>query len=230
MMHSPHFCPAGSTKHQRPETHKAPIFVTARKQRVGRVLLFLLLLLPLAVVTAAAKPQPSAKELTEALGKLKLGAGGYVVGARLTPAQSKIADAGSLADAFPGTIKFKDGDLFVVIDKKDKMILSLYQRLEDVGMGAIKTMIGDLMARFGEPTTMAHSKIIYWAYGPDGGKIAEDTLNAAKKTDDGVNVLATVKFSSSVEVNPGMKVEDAKKATIYYIISSQPLLQHFVKQ
>lgn len=229
-MYSPHSRPAGSTKNKRPETQKALDFIPAKKQRAGRLLLFLLLLLPLAVVTAAAKPQPSANELTEALNRLKLGAGGYVVGARLTQAQNRIADSGILGDAFPGTIKFKDGDLFVVADKKNRTVLSLYKRQENADLGAIKNMIGDLMASFGEPTTMAHSKIVYWAYGSDGGKITADALEAARKTDGGVSVLATVKFSSSVDINPDMKDDDAKKATIYYIISSQPLLQHFVKR
>lgn len=188
------------------------------------------LLLSLTVNAGAAIRDLDIKELTTAVGNLKLGTKEYVIGTRLTPAQKKFAAAHSIADAFPGTIKFRDKGLKVVAEEKNHTVLAMYQEQENASGADIKQMVGELMTRFEEPTTMAHSKIIYWAYGNDGKKIDEETLNKARDSGGEIPILATVKFNSTMEIKPDLQDDGPEKATIYYLITSQPLLQHFVKQ
>ena len=83
------------------------------------------------------------------------------------------------------------------------------------------------MARFGEPTTMAHGKIIYWAFG-SSGKVDQEAYEKARTTGD-IDILATVKFNSTMEVSPGMSDETSlETGTIYYIITSDRLLELYL--
>ena len=94
---------------------------------------------------------------------------------------------------------------------------------------AVRQMVGGLMARFGEPTVMAHEKIIYWAFG-EAGKIDEATYNEAKGRGE-IDILGTVKFSSTFELEPGMADDNVEETgTIYYIISSDRLLDRYLTQ
>ncbi|BCO09584.1 hypothetical protein GF1_19600 [Desulfolithobacter dissulfuricans] len=162
----------------------------------------------------------------ETVAGLGLGIGDYILGRKLTAAQMEKARDAAMEDAYPGTIKFMDGGTGVVAAERDGTVLALYHRNEKAGSGEVKAMIVELLDRFGEPTTMAHDKMIYWAWNKDG-KISEDQFNIAKK-DGSIKVLATVKFASSITIsNAG--ADDQEPAVIYYIISSDPLLQEFMQ-
>ncbi|WP_456385465.1 hypothetical protein [Desulfolithobacter sp.] len=162
----------------------------------------------------------------ETVAELGLGIGDYILGRKLTASQMNRAMNTAMDDAYPGTVKFMDGGTGVVAAKRDGTVLALFHRNESAGSGEVKAMIVDLLDRFGEPTTMAHDKMIYWAWNKDG-KISEDQFNIAKK-DGRIKVLATVKFSSSITIsNAG--ADDQEPAVIYYIISSDPLLQEFMQ-
>jgi hypothetical protein len=150
-----------------------------------------------------------------------------VIGAYLNREQIERAQGKLLSETYPGTIKFADGDTFVVADEETHLTLALYQRREGVGADAVERMIGNLMTRFGEPTTMAHGKLIYWAFGKTG-KIDEETYLEAKGTGK-IDILATVKFNSTLDLNPGMDNDNLEETgTIYYIITSDRLLDSYI--
>ncbi len=171
------------------------------------------------------------KTVAERVAALELGMHGYVLGRELTTAQWKTAQDNQVDDAFPGTIKFRADDLVVVADQDSHRVLAMYQRRDEADRRQLRRMIALLMDRFGEPTTMAHDRMVYWAY-DDTGKISEERFNEARK-DGKIEVLATVKFQSDMEIVGLSNQEDSgkeEKGTIYFIISSTPLSSRFLNR
>ena len=167
-----------------------------------------------------------ADNLAGSVASLHLGISGYTIGETLSPAQKQIAMQNMVQDSYPGTYKFRDAELFVVVSQKDDTILALYTRNENAGFDQTRKMISGLMGIFGEPTTMAHDKIIYWAYGKQG-KIPEETYNELREKGEKFDVLATVKFNSTVAIT-NEDPEKKQSGTIYFIISSDHLIQDFM--
>jgi hypothetical protein len=180
------------------------------------------------------------KGLLENVIGLDLGLQGYTIGKKLTPEQRKIAKSHAEKDAHQGTLKFVDQDLHVVVDKDSGRVLALYKRRENADQNTMKAMVADLMDRFGAPTVMAHDKIIYWAYNRHGA-ISEEDFARAKKVDQvpKLGIIATVKLNSELEILPGpvdekkkdkgaAEAEQKKKGVVYFIISSDPLVQKFL--
>ncbi len=185
-------------------------------------------------------PRESPEALAERIAALKLGFGDYVLGGTLNNAQQELARTQPEADARPGTDKFRDGESYVVADKTTHRILALYRKMDKVTRETLRQEVGRLMLRFGEPTTVAHEQMIYWAYGPEG-HIAEEAYQHAKdSTATGLEVLATVKFKSSASISPpppvavpeGQAVPPpaAEEISCYTMISSEILLQHFMNK
>ncbi len=159
--------------------------------------------------------------------ELGLGEGSFVIGSYLTEEQNQQAQENLLSGTYPGTIKFASGDVVVVTDEKTNLVLAVYQRLEEVRTDDVKQMVGYLMTRFGEPTSMAHGKLIYWAFGA-GGKIEESTYRESKDTGK-IEILATVKFSSTLDLDQWTDNDNTEQTgTIYYIITSDRLLSRYI--
>jgi hypothetical protein len=157
---------------------------------------------------------------------IELGMNGYNIGKKLTSMQKEIASDNISKDSYKGTYKFKDNDLFIIAAKNDDTILAVFQRNDKADRDQTKLMISGLMLQYGEPTTMAHDKLIYWAYN-DAGKISEETYNKFRADNETVEVLATVKFNSSFEIT-GEDPAQEEEATNYFIISSDLLTQEFI--
>jgi hypothetical protein len=173
---------------------------------------------------------------------LNLGMQGYVIGKKLLPTQKDVAGLHPVKGAYAGTYKFVDNNLYVVVNKKTDRVLALYKEKKNADKIKLKAMIAELMDRFSLPTLMAHDKMIYWAFNKDGA-VSEDDFNRAKKNGQvpKLGIIATVKLSSEIEITPDKKEEDSKKSpdgkvveqapaigTIYYIITSDPLVQAFM--
>ena len=207
------------------------VFPCARPRAV--LLIGLFILCP--ALLGAGQPEDDASggepldTLAASVRELELGEGGFVIGEHLTGAQTEAALTNLLEDAYPGTIKFAAGEVSVVADETSHLVLAIFRHREEVPAADVAQMAGGLMARFGEPTTMAHGKLIYWAYGPSG-KIGGVAYDDAKATGE-IDILATVKFSSSIELNSDLDESSTEEtATIYYIITSDRLLNQFVNQ
>jgi hypothetical protein len=157
---------------------------------------------------------------------LELGMNDYTIGKKLTPVQKKIASENISNNSYQGTYKFKDSDLFIIVAQNDDTILAVYQRNDEANMGQAKSMVASLMLLYGEPTTMAHDKLIYWAYA-GAGKISEETYNKLRDNNETMEILATVKFNSSFEIT-GENPVQAETGINYFIISSDPLTQEFI--
>ncbi len=156
---------------------------------------------------------------------LKLGFGNYVIGSVLDKEQIAQAQKKPISASYPGTYKFEDNNVFVVVDSENNRVLATYMEQKDIKQAQLRQAIAGLMNQFGEPTTIAHEKLIYWAYGQEG-KFSEESLEAAKKTGK-IDILATVKFSSSTEVMSVGNTDENQASTIYTLISSPPLLEQF---
>lgn len=149
---------------------------------------------------------------------------GYTLGAPLTPAQQKVAFSHLAVDAAPGTYKFMDGDLAVVADAHSHRVILIFEKFKDVPAQTVHNLVGSLFMDYGEPTTAAHDKIIYWAYG-NKKKISSQRFQEAKDKKQALKILATVKLNSSLRVQ-GDDATD-KNGDVYYIISSPPVLKYF---
>lgn len=167
-------------------------------------------------------------ELVVRVSALDLGMNGYIIGSRLSAVQKKAASVNLVNDPYEGTYKFRDAELFIVAAEDDDTVLAVYQRNENADIAQTRKMISGLTGLFGEPTVMAHDKLIYWAYNGQG-KIPESQYDDLREKGEKFEVLATVKFSSTVTVteeNP----DPEQIGTAYFIISSDPLLQDFIRQ
>lgn len=140
-------------------------------------------------------------ELQDKIAALELGFDSYVIGKELTAEQKNTAKKDNSYEAYPGTMKFKDRDIFVIVDKQSNVVIAVYKRNKNAGKDDFKKTISELMMQYGEPTAEAHGKTIYWNYGTDG-LIPEELYRTVKSQGmlNTLQVLATVKFSSSENV------------------------------
>jgi len=154
--------------------------------------------------------------------KLNLRCNDYTLGKVLTDKQKQSAQDNAEDKASPGTYKFKDNNLYIVADKATDRVLILYERYEPVSRKKIRELVGTLFFDFGDPTVMAHDKTIYWAF-DEKGKISEEQYREAKATKKTLQTLATVKVDSSHKIMDSS--EPGASSSIYYIVSSGPLLK-----
>jgi hypothetical protein len=183
-----------------------------------KIAILILLLLPFSSACSSDK-------LSSVLGQvesLNLSRGGYTLGKVLTDSQKATALKHPEEAANPLIFKFKDGDLHVVVDKATDRIVVLYERYEAATIKKIQALVGSLYLDFDDPTVMAHDKIIYWAFGPEG-KLSEEQYRNEKDVNKKLNILATVKLNSDIKIVG--KSEPSKVGDIYYIISSEPVLK-----
>lgn len=170
--------------------------------------------------------QKQTSDLASEVASLQLGMKGYILGKQLTPEQKDLAGKNLIKDSFEGTYKFQDGEIIVVAEKDNDTVLAVYKRNEQATIEQAKKMISGLMGEYGEPTAMAHDKLIYWAYN-DQGKIAEDAYQKHREKGEKFDVLATVKFNTTLDIMAEKKDKN-ETGTIYFIVSSDPLSQEFM--
>lgn len=165
---------------------------------------------------------------------LKLGRGGYILGKALTEAQSKIGQDHPIEQPTPGLYKFQDGDLFIVAQKKSDRVLILYEQYDPATPEIVQALVGDLFFDFGNPTVLAHDKILYWVYDAKG-IMSEEAYHQIKKDKGSLKPLATLKLSSSIPIlgksdagSKGMGATgpkpDPQDTGVYYVLSSQRVL------
>ncbi len=167
----------------------------------------------------------SSDKLSDLLGKverLNISRGDYTLGKKLTDGQRATALKHPVEAANPWTFKFKDGDLYVVADKATDKVVILYERYAATTIKKIQALVGSLSFDFGDPTVMAHNKIIYWVFDPEG-KLTREQYEKAKQADGKLNILATVKLNSSMKIMGDSIRSD--EGSVYYIISSEPALK-----
>ena len=184
---------------------------------------------------AQAEDAPAAMQrIGKEVAALNLGFGDYVLGKRLSKEQQDLAKNNRIAKSVAGTTKFQDGEIFIIAQDDTFMVLGIYKQYSDATRQQVKSVVGDLMLRFNEPTTMAHDKLIYWAFSKDG-HIPQDEFDLAKKSGD-TEIIATVKFSSSNSIFPDpdpkkkeqMKADEKQTSDIYVMITSDPLSKIFL--
>ena len=161
-------------------------------------------------------------ELMDLVASLDISRNGYTLGKTLTEKQMAIAQHNSVNHATPGTFKFKDKNLYVVLEETTHRIIILYEQYEDATAEQVRDLVGSLYLDFGDPTLMAHDKIIYWAFGAKG-KLSKKQYQHDKHVKKKLNILATVKLNSDINVLG--KQEKTKVGNIYFIISSEPVLK-----
>lgn len=165
-------------------------------------------------------------QLLDQVAALNISREGYVLGKALTDEQKKIALRYPQKIDNPQLFKFKDGQLSIVgLEKTDRIII-MYEDYDGVSSKEIKDLVGNLFLDFGKPTVFNHDKVIYWAWHRDG-VISADDFKDAKKRRAPLNILATVKLNSSVEI---MSPKQNKgTGNVYYIVSSDPVLKRIKK-
>ena len=180
----------------------------------------------------------TATTLLDDVVSLKLGMNGYIIGQKLNDSQKEHAGKHPVEGAYQDTYKFVDNHLFVVVDKKSDRVLALYRQEKKATKNQLKEMVVELINLFDTPTTMAHDKILYWAFNKYGA-ISEDDFNTAKKIKQTPNlgIIATVKLNSEMEIAPDSqegeqetseKKKEDQTGSIYFIITSDPMIQEFI--
>jgi len=157
--------------------------------------------------------------------KLKIGMGEYILGENLTDNQKAIARSNPIEKSLPGTYKFRDKDIFIVAVSEEDISIGIYKVYPECTMDDIKKIVGNLMLDYGEPTTTAHDKIIYWNYNKKG-KISRDVFDFEKTS--GIDPLGTIKFSSSEGIDAEQSAENPTPISAYLMITSDPLSKVFL--
>ena len=196
-----------------------------------------LVLAGLVFTTSSIAGDTAESTLLDQIVALKLGMQGYTIGVPLAADQKKAAQSNPSEGAYEGTYKFSDKDLFVVVDQKSDRVLALYKQKKEADKKQLKTMVIELMELFDAPTTLAHDKILYWAYNKHGA-ISEEDFNKAKeiKQTTALGIIATVKLNSEMDITPDPIEEESKTAekkeapagSVYFIITSDPLVKQFI--
>lgn len=158
---------------------------------------------------------------------LKIGRYGYVLGAALNQEQAKTAASNPVDASSLDTFKFKDKNLYVVALKTSNRVLIIYELFEAASQQKIQNLVGDLYMAFDDPTVLAHDKVIYWAY-TKKGKISLKEFDTARQDKKKLDILATVKFISDINIME--KAKEPSKGQVYYIISSDVVLKFFKDQ
>ena len=173
---------------------------------------------------AAAGPSRAGElaDLFNRVEKLNIRRNDYTLGKVLTDKQKQTAQDNAQETASPGTYKFKDNNLYIVADKATDRVLILYERYEPVSGKKIRELVGSLFFDFGDPTVMAHDKVIYWAFDAKG-KISEEQYRETKATQQTLRTLATVKLDSTHKIMDSSAPGD--NSSVYYIVSSEPILK-----
>ena len=169
------------------------------------------------------------KQLFQQVEKLKIERQEYVLGTILNPKQIKTATFNRVDESSKDTYKFRDKNLFVVADKTSNRVLIIYEQFKDLTQKKTQDLIGDLYMNFDEPTVLAHDKRVYWAY-TKKGKISSKEFEAARQDKKKLDILATVKFISDVNIMEKTKESEPATGQAYYIISSDPILKLFNNQ
>ncbi|MBT8365632.1 MAG: hypothetical protein KJP23_13110 [Deltaproteobacteria bacterium] len=166
-------------------------------------------------------------DLSARIAKLNIKRFAYTLGEVLMEKQKETARRNAVDTASPGTYKFKDNNLFIVADKATDRVLILYEQYDPATKEKVRELVGNLFFDFGDPTVMAHDKTIYWAF-DEKGKISEQQYRATKAKNQPLKTLATVKLNSSHKImgHDG----DIQNRSIYYIVSSEPLLKLIEKR
>ena len=187
----------------------------------------------------------SKTDLQKKIATFGLGLDSYIIGKKLNVTQLETSQKDRDYKAYPGTMKFKDGDIFVIADVESNVVLAVYKRNKAADKDDFKVAISGLMMEYGEPTTEAHGKTIYWNYGEDGF-ITEELYRTVKEQGqlETLIVLATVKFTSSENVatmtdmidamdernkKKDEKIEDVSSDQ-YVMIQSDILTQKYMKK
>ncbi len=186
-------------------------------------------------------PLFSSQLLFDKIEKLDVGMGEYKLAKKLTSKQKDSAKKNLLKTNSNKTYQFKDGDVYVTVDKASDRALVLYKIFEDQNATELKRVLGGAIVMYGEPTVMSHGTILYWVYRDNGSLITKDDYERWResqlKSDDenssahGVNYsslekLYTIKLSSTKMFESKEKFEDAKA---YLMISSEKLLKEIVE-
>jgi len=158
--------------------------------------------------------------------KLKIERHGYVLGAALNKGQMKVAAANSVDASSKDTFKFKDKNIFVVAEKTSNRVLVIYEQFKDASQQKIQELIGELYMKFDDPTVLAHDKVVYWAY-TKKEKITTQEFDTARQDKKKLDILATVKFISDINIMEKIKESEPATGQVYYIISSDPILKFF---
>lgn len=197
----------------------------------------LLFVVCLASFSHAEKASSAIARIGGDVATLKLGFGDYILGKPLTTEQKDFSQKNSVEKSLKGTYKFQDGEVFVIAKNDDDMVIGIYKQYSGVTRDGVKVIVGDLMMQFDEPTTMAHDKLIYWAF-DKSGRITQDSYDFAKQ-DGGSDIIATVKFQSTVSIFPDPDPKETQEekvlpveenADLYVMITSNPLSKIFLAQ
>ena len=172
-----------------------------------------------------------ADELSDTLSRMEtldIARGEYVLGKALTDKQKEKVNRQAVGDAVPLTYKFKDRNITVVAEKSTDRVIIMYEQYENASREKIREIVAALFLDFGDPTVLAHDKIIYWAFGP-GGKLTREQYRKTRESNEKLDLLATIKLNSSCAIT-GKDALQEKEGSVYYIISSEAALKLLKKR
>ena len=202
-----------------------------------KILNYLMAALLCAFLQTTAAADDIIKEMDRVAGEvaaLKLGFGSYILGTQLTEEQKKFALQQPTEKSLEGTYKFRDKEIFIIAAKKNDVVLGVYKHYPQATMATVKDIVGTLMFEYGEPTAVAHDKMVYWSYNSKG-KISQADFDFSRQS-GGMESLAAVKFSSSERIaDPGEATDkengdhqEPETISAYVMITSDPLSKLFL--
>jgi len=125
-----------------------------------------------------------------------------------------------------------NNDMLIVTDKKENRIVVIRKKFTKLPKKELKSLISSLIYKNGEPTAIAHEKMIYWIYDENKKKYTEEDILKFKDEVSNKQFLAsylksmssgsknfkpyvTVKLASNVNIFDKNNTKDANVDIIY---------------
>ncbi len=160
----------------------------------------------------------------EKVQKLGLSYKDFLLGEKLPEAE----DLTPLKGALKGTRRYRKGSLILAVDEKTRHLLALYDEYLNLKPKDVQKLVGELVARFGEPTFEAHEKMLFW-YFTSKGKISSEAFKRLREEGKKPEVVAIAKFYCDQRIVEFGNSKDSKaKARAYFTLYSPLLIRKFV--
>jgi len=128
----------------------------------------------------------------------------------------------------------------VVTDKKENRIVVIRKRFNKLAKSKLKSLVSSLIYQNGEPTAVAHEKIVYWIYDNNGKKYTQEDILKFKDEISNKQFLSSLLKGTSKSFKPFIMIKlqssinifdknDTKKANVDIIYSFAKYLKEHGK-
>jgi len=108
-----------------------------------------------------------------------------------------------------------DNKTVVVTDKKENRVVVIRKRYKDIKKSELKSFVSSLIYKNGEPTVVAHEKIVYWIYDSNGKKYTQEDILKFKDEVSNKQFLSTLLKGTTKSFKPYVMIKLQSSVDIF---------------